>query len=156
MPTYIVTRKADGAEVLRYQSGAPIEWDGVPFATHDHTEHADPGVLPAPYTGSWRITRLAFRNRFTTTEKATMEIAGIDNPAAPMLQRQQAAVLRAYMADVAASTYVADVAASTYVDLQRPDTRAGVQQLEALGLIAPGRAAKVLDTPPADVEVFNG
>lgn len=147
MPTYIVTRKADGAEVYRYQADAPIEWDGMAFADHDHTEAAEQPALVAPYTGPWRITRLAFRNRFTMAEKAAMELAKLDNPAATMAQRQQAAVLRAYMDDVAASTFV---------DLQRPDTRAGVQQLEAMGLLAAGRAAEILNTLPTDLEVFNG
>lgn len=144
MPVYIVTRKSDGAEVTRYAAAAVSE-GAHPLADFDHTELVE-GAAPA-YAGPWRITRLAFRNRFTTTEKATMEIAGLDNAAAPMLQRQQAAVLRAYMADVAASTFV---------DLQRPDTRSGVQQLEAIGLIAAGRATQILDTQPTDLEVFNG
>lgn len=36
MNEYIVTRKDDGAEVYRYQSDAPVEWNGMEFATHDH------------------------------------------------------------------------------------------------------------------------
>lgn len=85
-----------------------------------------------------RLTRLAFRNRFTQAEKVTMEIAALDNPAAPMPQRQQAAALRAHLADVAAATFI---------DLARPDTRGGVEQLEALGILAAGRALEILDSP---------
>lgn len=85
-----------------------------------------------------RITRLAFRNRFTQAEKVMLELAALDDPTAPMAQRQQAAAIRVYLADVAASTFV---------DLARADTRAGVQALEAAGLLAPGRALQILDAP---------
>lgn len=85
-----------------------------------------------------RITRLAFRNRFAQPEKVMLELAALDDPAAPMAQRQQAAAIRVYLADVAASTFV---------DLARADTRAGVQSLEAAGLLAPGRALQILDAP---------
>lgn len=85
-----------------------------------------------------RITKLAFRNRFTTAEKVALEIAGLDNPSAPMPARAQAAALRANQADLSAATFV---------DLQRPDTRAGVQMLEAAGLLASGRALEILDAP---------
>lgn len=95
---------------------------------------------------SWKITRLAFRQRFTQAEKVAMEIAALDNPAAPMANRQMAAALRATLADMAVSTFI---------DLQRPDTRTGTQQLEALGLLAPGRAAVILDTVPALHEIYE-
>jgi hypothetical protein len=85
-----------------------------------------------------RITKLAFRNRFTTAEKVALEIAALDDPTAPMQQRAQAAALRANQADLAAATFV---------DLDRPDTRAGVQMLEAAGLLAEGRTLVILDTP---------
>ncbi|MGE8321278.1 MAG: hypothetical protein ACN6O3_21210, partial [Comamonas sp.] len=91
---------------------------------------------PAPQTEP-KASKLAFRNRFTQTEKVAIEIAAIDDASAAMAQRQAAAALRAYLADVAAATFI---------DLQRPDTRAGVQQLETLGLLAAGRAAVILDT----------
>lgn len=85
-----------------------------------------------------RITRLAFRNRFTQAEKVMLELAGLDDPTAPLAQRQQAATIRAYLSDVAAATLI---------DLGRADTRAGVQALEAGGLLAPGRALQILDAP---------
>ena len=67
-----------------------------------------------------------------------LEIAALDNPAAPMPARAQAAALRANQADLAAATFV---------DLARPDTRAGVQVLEAAGLLAEGRTLEILDAP---------
>lgn len=85
-----------------------------------------------------RITRLALRNRFTAAEKVVMELAALDDPVAPMAQRQQAAMLRVYMDDLKTAAFI---------DLSDPGTRAGVQTLEAVGLIGSGRALEVLDAP---------
>ena len=114
---------------------APVDFDIARMGEYELVD----GVLvlppPAPLT---QITRLAFRNRFTQPEKVALELAALDDAAAPMPQRQQAAALRAYLADVAAATFI---------DLARPDTRAGVQFLEAAGLLAEGRALVILDAP---------
>lgn len=93
-----------------------------------------------------RITKLAFRNRFTQAEKIAIEIAQLDVPTAPMQQRALAAGLRASQADVMAGTYI---------DLDRADTRAGVQALEAAGLLAAGRAVQILDAPVSDIEAWS-
>ena len=85
-----------------------------------------------------RITRLAFRSRFTQPEKIALEMAALDDPTAAMPARQQAAALRAYLADVGAATVI---------DLQRSDTRSGVQMLESAALLVAGRAAEILDAP---------
>lgn len=98
-------------------------------------EYPTPPPAPAPVQ-TRHITRLAFRNRFTQTEKIGIEIAQLDNPAATMQQRAQAAALRASQADLAVSTFI---------DLDRADTRAGVQMLEAAGLLGAGRALEILD-----------
>ena len=90
-----------------------------------------------------RITRLAFRSRFTQPEKIALEMAALDDPTAAMSARQQAAALRAYMADVGAATFI---------DLQRPDTRAGVQMLERVGLLQAGRALTILESAIAPEE----
>lgn len=92
---------------------------------------------PQPVVDS-RITRLAFRNRFTQAEKVMVELAGLDDPTASMAQRQQAAAIRVHLADVATSAFV---------DLARAETRSGVQSLEAGGLIGAGRAAEILGAP---------
>lgn len=83
-----------------------------------------------------RITKLAFRNRFTSAEKVAIEFACLDDPAAPMPQRLQSAALRANQADLAAAAFV---------DLSRPDTRTGAQMLETAGLLAEGRSLEILD-----------
>lgn len=81
------------------------------------------------------LTRLEFRNRFTLTEKVTIELTAADNPSATMQQRQLAATLRVFLDDLASAQYV---------DESRPDTQAGVRALEQYGLIATGRADEIL------------
>jgi hypothetical protein len=116
---------------LEPRPGTGWAYDGAAFA---------PPVIdePPPAPADRRITRLAFRNRFTQAELVAMEIAAIDDPTAPMSARQQAAAIRVMQRQV-------DNAA--FIDLDRADTRAGVQQLEAGSLLAEGRAAEILDGP---------
>jgi hypothetical protein len=144
---WIVTRIADGAIVYRYQHPEPVEWSGMEFATHTHAEEVQPEDVPPAPPEVRHITKLAFRNRFTQAEKAMIEIASLDSPVAPMQRRAQAAGLRASMKDQEVAQYI---------DLSRPETRAGVQQLEAAGLLAAGRAAVILDAPVAPAEVWHG
>ncbi len=60
---YIVTEIATGEEVYRYQADAAIEWNGMEFATHTHTEHAEPveGEVIAPTKR--RLTKQDFFDR---------------------------------------------------------------------------------------------
>lgn len=116
---------------IQWVDGSHIgqRWDGAQW-------HAGPpAATPAQDS---RITRLAFRNRFTQPEKVTLELAALDNPYSPPQARQQAAGLRSYLKDLDAATFV---------DLKRPDTAAAVQMLEAAGLIGAGRAADILGAP---------
>jgi hypothetical protein len=144
--TWIVTRKSDGQEVYRYQYTEPLESSGFEFATHDHTEAPPEPAPPPPPPEDRRITLLAFRNRFTQNEKVGLEIAALDVPTAPMAQRAMAASLRASMKDQEVALWI---------DLTRPETRVGVQQLEGAGLIAPGRAAAILDGPITEIERYR-
>ena len=117
-------------------------WDGQQLSAPQPEPPTD--LPPAPETR--QITRLAFRNRFSQAEKTMLEIAALDDPSAVMEQRQRAAALRAYMKDVDSATFI---------DLDRADTRAGVQSLELLGLLAAGRAAEILDAPAQPEEAFR-
>lgn len=92
------------------------------------------------------ITRLAFRNRFTQAEKVALEIASLDDPAAAMSVRQQAAGLRAA---------IKDQENASHIDLARADTRVGVESLEAAGLIAAGRSVIILDAQVTDIERYR-
>ena len=111
---------------------APADFDVTRLSEY---RYGDGVLVLVPDT---RVTRLAFRNRFTQAEKVSLELAALDDPTAPMAQRQLSATIRANMADTAAATFI---------DLGDPDTRAGVQMLEAGGLLAAGRALEILDTP---------
>jgi len=100
-------------------------------------------TVPGPVHADGKITRLAFRNRFTHPEKIAIELASIDNPAATSDARQLAASLRVSLADQRDATYI---------DLNRTDTRTGVEVLETYGLLSAGRAAAILDTEIQDEE----
>lgn len=113
---------------------APEDFDATRMSEYTIQEGL---VVLVPST---RITKLAFRNRFLQAEKIGIDLASIDDPSGTMPQRQQQAALRVYLADVASASWI---------DLARADTRAGVQQLEALGVLGAGRALVILDTPVA-------
>lgn len=120
---------------------APVGFDATRMGDYAYVDGAVALALPAP--PGTRITRLAFRNRFSRNEKVALEMAALDDPTAQMAKRQVAAALRAHLADISAATFV---------DLQRADTRAGVQMLESLGLLAAGRAMEILDSVVQDEE----
>jgi len=71
-----------------------------------------------------RVSRLAFRNRFTDAEKLALYTAA-----------ESSVQLRVYLDDLAAAEFV---------DLDYPATVAGVQALEQAGIIGAGRAAEIL------------
>lgn len=97
-----------------------------------------PPVDPEPIR-RW-VTKLAFRQRFTAIERATITYAARQaSPEAAGIQ-----------------SYLDDVQAATYIDLERADTRAGVEALEAATLLAVGRAAEILDAPIGYDEEFRG
>ncbi len=146
MSLYIVTRKSDGIEVFRYDAPEPIDWPEFPMAEHNHELFLPAAPPPVPQ-GVRHVTKLAFRRRFTREEKAAIELAAVDDPSAPLPQRLAAAAVRADLADQSQAIYI---------DLKRPDTRAGVQALESVGLIAAGRAAQILDAEPTEIEVYRG
>ena len=139
------------------QLAAPVTApDLVPIVTYDVAllgQRYDPatgGFLPPPVPPApvfTRLTKLGFRGRFAQAEKTAIELAALDDPAAAMAQRAQAADIRVYLADVASATYI---------DPQRPETRAGVQALEAAGLIGAGRALQILDEPIQAEEAYLG
>lgn len=97
----------------------------------------DPSAVPGGV--DLRITRLAFLDRFTDAEAIAIDLASIGATV-------EAAGLR---------RYVAKVNAATFIDLSRIDTRAGVQALETVGILAVGRALAILDAPIQDVERYR-
>lgn len=95
-------------------------------------------LADAPQATSTKLvlTRLAFRNRFTTNEKIALYTAAESN--------------------VQLKVYLDDVNAATYIDLTLPETIAGVQLLEAAGIIGSGRANEILTSPISDTEQYKG
>jgi hypothetical protein len=90
------------------------------------------------------ITKLAFRNRFTLAEKIAFEMAQVDDPTATHEARLAAAGVR---------VLEKDLAAGAYVDLNAAAVQAGLAQLEALGVLAAGRAGEITwgDVEPYEV-----
>lgn len=94
-----------------------------------------------------KITKLAFRNRFTVAEKIAIEMASLDNPNQPIQLRQVAAAIRVYLKDLDNATYV---------DMSRADTQEGVQQMVVLGILTQPRATEILTAPIQETELYRG
>ena len=112
-------------------------WTGTAWVMRPYVA-PPPEPEPQPVEVSSIVSVLGFRRRFTLTEKAAIEWAAVDRPDQPEAQRMQAAALRATLADQAAAQFI---------HLDDPATVVGVQGLEALGIIAPGRALEILTAP---------
>ena len=123
-------------------------------------EYYEPGETPLPEEPidpdqNWKITRYAFYSRWTNAEWVTLDLASVDDPNAPMPQRQHASVIRRNFKRI-------DLASC--VDLKDPGTIQGVKDTVSLlvyfGVIKPENADKriseVLDTPPKETEEYVG
>lgn len=84
-----------------------------------------------------RVTILAFLSRFTDEEAIAIDLNS-------MGVTLDAAKLRRFLDKVKAATFI---------DLSRDDTVAGVNALEAIGLIKPGRASEILTAPIQSFEI---
>ncbi len=71
-----------------------------------------------------KLTRLAFRNRFTFAEKVAIETAAEGDATVRVLLKDQES--------------------ATHIDLARPDTQQGVQLLVSKNLITSTRGAEIL------------
>lgn len=78
MTTYVVTLKATGAEVYRYNADAPVEWAGFEFATHDHVAEVEVVAPVAPVRREW--TPVDFLRRFTPAERMAARAARKTDP----------------------------------------------------------------------------
>lgn len=89
------------------------------------------------------ISQRAFRGRILIEELVGIEIASLDNPAAPMEQRQQAATLRVLLETLKSAQFV---------DLDFADTRFGLQMIGQFDLLSAERITEILDAPVQDFE----
>ena len=124
---YVVTNKETGALVYEYQSDVPVEWNGMEFATHDHTEKPvvnEDGSIEGEIVGRI-MTKLEFLRRFTAEERVAIRTVAKSN--------------------VQIEDYLALLELADEVNTRDRDTRGGVQMLEAAGLLAAGRAAEILN-----------
>jgi hypothetical protein len=97
------------------------------------------GVVEASFSGrtvDMRITKLAFKQRFTADERIAI--------------RNAAAV------DPQIYDFEDLVNAATYIDLSRADTIAAVSAIEQAGLIGSGRAVEILGPPINEIERYRG
>ena len=85
---------------------------------------------------SVKITKLAFRERFTMSELI--------------------AILQASETDYVLQVLEQNQMMATYVDLARTDTQAGVEYLVTKGLLTQPRAVAILTTPPTLTELYTG
>lgn len=131
---YIVTNKQTGAEIYRYDAAQPIEWSGMGFDTHDHTEapqiNADGSIEGVATPVNRRLTKLAFVGRLGA-DFATILAAAKTNVQVELFVK---------MLDWA--TPDAD---GTSVDLDDQRVIDALTTLEAAGLIGAGRAGEVLN-----------
>ena len=112
-------------------------WNGLAWGMLPYVA-PPPEPEPQPVEAQRIVSVLGFRRRFTPAEKAAIEWAAVDRPDQPEAQRMQAAALRATLANQAVAQFI---------HLEDPATVAGVQGLEALGIIEPGRALEILTAP---------
>ena len=134
--TGTVIRDSDGVQVAPGQSEkdedfiAYCQWVS---AGNEPTQISVPVEQPTR-----QISKLAFRNRFTATEKVMLEMASLDDPTAAMEMRQMSAMLRVYLKDL-------DIA--EFVNLDYPSIRAGIEQLVSVGILSQERVETILNTP---------
>lgn len=141
LATGIVTRISDNKQIAPAQTVddpdyvAYVVWVG---AGNTPTE------VNIPVTQSTKITRFAFRSRFTSAEKVALEFTMMDDPFAPQQQRQISAMLRVFMKDLDNAQFVV---------LDRPDIIQGVQMLSQLGVLTSERATEILTAPVQPDEI---
>lgn len=121
---YVVTNKATGAEVYRYEAEAPIEWQGMEFATHAHTEFIAEEGAPQEPTNLGQISKIDYMERFTDGELEGIFAAAKISPAVEV--------------------WLEKFKLAEFINLADPRTLAGLQALEACGLIGAGRAMEIL------------
>ncbi len=123
MAEYIVTRKSDGVEVLRYSAVHAQEVNGFDLVDYDHAEWTPDAPIVAPVNHT--LTKLEYLRRFTVEERVAIRAAAAQNPV---------------LAD-----YLQLMELAQEINTGDADTVAAVTMLEQAGLIAAGRAQEILN-----------
>lgn len=124
MPIYEVVSKATGVKVYRYDSPEAIEWAGMEFETHDHNPLPAPDPEPMPVSTGITLSKVAYLRRFSQEERVSIRNAA-----------KTSAVLEDYIA-------LLELAEEVRTDDE--DILQALNMLEAVGLLAPGRATEIL------------
>ena len=134
MPIYRVIRRTDSQQVYEYQADAPIEWNGMEFADHEHVEQVpEPEVIPPVDPSAWKIYVGPFFDRFGAYK-------------IPILAS----------ADPVVQALIKDATVRKYIDLlgRRTEIEQMIGILQAKGF--PVDATAILDVLPTNEERFNG
>lgn len=119
---YVVISKLTGVEVARYAASAPVD-DAFSFADFTHVEFPDDAEpVVAPPLG--QISQLEYMERFTDAE--------LEN------------IYGAEAVSLSVRVWLKKFEAADFIDLSDPRTLAGLQALEANGLIGAGRALEII------------
>lgn len=90
-----------------------------------------------------KITPKAFLSRFTTAEYVGIDLASIDNPQGAQQSREQAAMLRLFLAKVNSARFI---------DLDDDETIDGINALVQFGLFTSVRAFEILNNEVQEKE----
>lgn len=135
---YIVTDTATSAEVYRYQSDTPVEWSGIEFATHTHTECAEPvaeQAAPAKFAGRRLLTKLEFRSLFPESAIKSIDRFEVQFEQAGFLTDDQKDSIR---------TAFNDYHEASDVNLDDPRWIPGLGLYVALGMMTTAEVSEVL------------
>jgi hypothetical protein len=129
----------DGGAALSFDADARIVRSVRQVITWDAAQ-----ILAYKQSITRHISKQALRARFTQAEKIAFEMAQIDDPNATRDVRVAAASVR---------VLEKDMNAGAFVDLNGPNTQALIRGLQALGVIAAGRADEIIwgDIAPDEV-----
>ncbi len=117
----------------KWVNGLPTEvGQRFRFMTAGGWQYGTYAPEPAPEVVDMRITKLAFKQRFTAEERILIREAAAVNPQIYDFE------------DL--------VNAATYIDLSRTDTIAAVNAIEQAGLIEGGRAVEIISHPINEIE----
>jgi len=138
---YIVTRKADGAEVLRYSAAQAQEVNGFDLVDYEHTEWT-PDAPDAPvvdnrkFGGRRIITKLEFRSLFPVAALKAIDRFEVQFENHPALTDEQKDEIR---------TSFKDYNAAQDVNLDDPRWGPGLGLYVALGYMTDEEVSEVLN-----------
>ena len=136
------------AQIIKGRVHGVFEYDVLPeFAPNivmvecDNTVNAgdlyDGSVFTTPSVETvdygTKVTKLAFRNRFTFAEKIAIEVMADSDAEVRVLQK--------------------DMDAALFIDLSRPETVAGMGFYESKGLLTSARVVEILTSSVTEIEV---